>query len=100
MQELHVELERTRLDRAQVAKDLQLTFHSNKSWQSIKEFCLFQCLQELHVELERTRLDKAKVAKELHAQKMLKERDTVKAAEKEAKMLTMIRELQVRGCVS
>ena len=50
--------------------------------------------QELHVELERVKLEKGKLAKELQGQKMIKERDSIRASEAQAKMLGMIRGLQ------
>ena len=46
------------------------------------------------VELSRSRLEAVKLSKELAAQKLLKERDSAKAAEAQGKLLTMIRGLQ------
>ncbi|GAX85034.1 hypothetical protein CEUSTIGMA_g12454.t1 [Chlamydomonas eustigma] len=54
----------------------------------------FERLQALQVELERSKLEKGKLVKELQAQKMLKDRDNLKAAEAQGKMLAMIRGLQ------
>ena len=45
-------------------------------------------------ELSRSRLEAVKLSKELAAQKLLKERDSAKAAEAQGKLLTMIRGLQ------